>query len=95
MQDLELCRLLLGLDDPWRVEAVQVDQPSNRIDVVVGWGESRKKGLFKGSEAASCAECGQALPASGAVERIALRHLSFGAARTYLRVPAAGRARGV
>jgi hypothetical protein len=90
MQDLELCRVLLGLDEPWQVDAIQVDRPSNRIDVVVGWGGAGKKGLFKASKAGRCPDCRRALPATDGVQRVALRHLPFGASRTYLHVPAPG-----
>lgn len=92
MQDLDFCRQILGLTDPWQVQAVEIDQPSNRLDIYLGFGSSRKKGLFGGSEQGVCPACQTTLPPAGAYETITLRHLPLGGLRTYLHVPPAATA---
>lgn len=92
MQDLDFCRQILGLTDPWQVQAVEIDQPSNRLDIYIGFGGARKKGLFGGSEQAVCPACQTALPQTGDYEAISLRHLPLGGLRTYLHVPPAATA---
>lgn len=88
MQDLELCQQLLGLDSSWQVESVEIDAPSNRIDITIGFASPKKKTLFKGTEQARCGNCEQPLPKSTDIQRINLRHLPLAGKRTYLRVPA-------
>jgi hypothetical protein len=88
MQDLELCQQLLGLDSSWQVESVEIDAPSNRIDITIGFASPKKKALFKGAEQARCGNCDQPLPKSSEINRIVLRHLPLAGKRAYVRVPA-------
>ncbi len=90
MQDLDLCKQLLGLTDPWQVEAVEVDQPSNRLDIYIGFGVAGRKGLFGGGGQNRCPECHTELPRTGDFEAITLRHLPMAGLRTYLHVPPSG-----
>lgn len=87
MQDLELFKQLLGLQDPWQVEMVEVDTPSHRLDIYVGFTPAKKKGLFKGSEQARCPECQTDLPRTGDYDAVTLRHLPIAGLRAYLHVP--------
>lgn len=90
MQDLDLCKQLLGLTDPWQVEAVEVDQPSNRLDIYIGFGVAGRKGLFGGGGQSLCPRCHTQLPRTGDFEAVTLRHLPVTGLRTYLHVPPAG-----
>jgi hypothetical protein len=90
MQDLELFTQILGLQEPWHVEAVEVDEPSHRLDIYVGFAGTRKKGLFKGAEQARCPDCQAELPLTGDYEAVTLRHLPLAGLRTYLHVPPNG-----
>lgn len=89
MQDHELFGQILGLQDPWHVEAVEVDEPSHRLDIYIGFA-ARKKGLFKGAEQARCPECQSELPLTGDYDAVTLRHLPLAGLRTYLHVPPDG-----
>ncbi|MGQ0658623.1 MAG: hypothetical protein ACT4NU_11120 [Chromatiales bacterium] len=84
MLDSEFCRQILKLHEPWQVEGVQVDKPSNRIDIEVGFGPGRPS-LFRKHR--PCPRCRCALPFARDCKRIVLRHLNFGEMRTYLSVP--------
>ncbi|MEZ5444552.1 MAG: transposase family protein [Gammaproteobacteria bacterium] len=84
MLDTEFCRQILKLPEPWVVEDVRVDKPSNRIDVRIGL-PRHKRSLF--SRPATCPRCHRALPETGAGHRV-VRHLNIGEMRTYLTVPA-------
>ena len=90
MQDLDLCKQLLGLTGPWQVEAVEVDQPSNRLDIYIGFGTAGKKGVFSSGGQNRCPECHTELPRTGEFEAITLRHLPVAGLRTYLHVPPNG-----
>ncbi|MDZ7736468.1 MAG: hypothetical protein U5P41_10465 [Gammaproteobacteria bacterium] len=90
MQDLDFCKQVLGLSDPWQVEAVEVDQPSSRLDIYVGFGGGGKKGLFGGGGQNMCPQCHTELPRTGDYEAITLRHLPLAGLRTYLHVPPSG-----
>lgn len=85
MLDTEFCRQILKLPEPWVVEDVRVDKPSNRIDVRIGM-PRHKRSLF--SRQATCPRCHRALPETGGGQRV-IRHLNIGEMRTYLTVPAA------
>ena len=84
MLENEFCRQILKLHEPWQVEGVRVDKPSNRIDIDLGFGQGRAA-FFKKYH--TCPRCHRILPSSRHVERRVLRHLSFGEMRTYLSVP--------
>lgn len=90
MQDLDFCKQLLGLTDPWQVEAVELDQPSNRLDIYIGFGTTGKKGLFGGSGSILCPHCQTELPRTGDYDAVTLRHLPLANLRTYLHVPPNG-----
>lgn len=90
MQDLDFCKQVLGLSDPWQVEAVEIDQPSNRLDIYIGFGATGKKGLFGGSNQVQCSHCHTDLPRSGDYDAVTLRHLPIAGLRTYLHVPPPG-----
>jgi hypothetical protein len=85
MLDTEFCRQILKLPEPWVVEDVRVDKPSNRIDVRIGL-PKHKRSFF--SREATCPRCHRALPDLSGGQR-ALRHLNIGEMRTYLTVPTA------
>jgi len=89
MQDLDFCKQILGLSDPWQVEAVEIDPPSNRLDIYVGFGTGTRKGLF-GSSQNLCPQCHTELPRTGDYEAVTLRHLPLAGLRTYLHVPPSG-----
>ncbi len=90
MQDLDFCKQILGLQDPWQVQAVEIDPPSNRLDIYIGYAGGRKKGLFGSSDQATCPHCQASLPQTGDYEAVTLRHLPLANLRTYLHVPPAG-----
>ncbi|MFO1435148.1 MAG: hypothetical protein U1F34_01775 [Gammaproteobacteria bacterium] len=83
MLDTELFRNLLKLPEPWQVEEVRVDKPSNRIDIRIGF--ARRRSTFF-SKQASCPRCHRPLPESTGSART-LRHLNFGDMRAYLSIP--------
>jgi len=83
MLDNEFCRQVLKLHDPWQVEAVQVDKPSNRIDVDLGFGTGNS--LLRKRRV--CPRCRTPLPPPREHNRVVLRHMNFGEMRTYLSVP--------
>lgn len=83
MLDNEFCRQVLKLHDPWQVEAVQVDKPSNRIDVDLGFRSGSS--LFRKRRV--CPRCRTPLPPPREHNRVVLRHMNFGEMRTYLSVP--------
>ncbi|MEX2516549.1 MAG: hypothetical protein WD572_06510 [Gammaproteobacteria bacterium] len=88
MQDLDFCKQLLDLTDPWQVEAVEVDTPSRRLDIYIGYTGTRKKGLFGGgSENVRCPDCNTPLPKTGDYTAVSLRHLPIFGLRTFLHVP--------
>ena len=78
MQDTEILTLLLNLGDEWHINTVEVDQPSNRIDITIAHGPKKKKSFF-----------GKSKP-NGDVRSIKLRHLPISGMRTYLHVPLPG-----
>lgn len=82
MNNLELCRRLLGLTEPWRVARVEVDQGSRRLDVWItdqpgGEGLLSRIGLTSRPSAAVSAEG----------ERV-WRHLNAGSFRTFVHAQA-------
>ena len=78
MQDTEILSQILNLGDEWHVETVEIDRPSNRIDINVGIGPAKKKSLFGRKKSG---DDGQ---------KILLRHLPISGMRTFLYVPAPG-----
>lgn len=89
MQELDFFKQLLGLEDPWQVDSVEIDRPSNRLDIHIGYAGGRKKGLFGGNEKPHCPECSAELPSGDDYESVSLRHLPMAGLRTYLHVPPA------
>jgi probable selenium-dependent hydroxylase accessory protein YqeC len=49
MQDTELYRYLLGIEEPWTVERVTLDMENQRVDVWV----THPEGIFKGAPPSS------------------------------------------
>ncbi len=80
MQDRELYRHVLGLEDPWQVERVQLDVRGERVDV---WAV-HEEGL-----AWPCPECGTALPVYDHAPERVWRHLDTCQFKTFLhaRIP--------
>tara|TARA_R110002072_G_scaffold14582_9_gene60242 strand:- start:56503 stop:58056 length:1554 start_codon:yes stop_codon:yes gene_type:complete len=76
MQDTEILTLLLNLDDEWHINTVEVDRPSNRIDIAIAHGSKKKKSFFGNSKS------------NDDIQTIKLRHLPISGMRTYLHVPA-------
>lgn len=77
MQDTEILSQLLNLGDEWHVQSIDIDQPSNRIDITVAHGPAKKKSLFGRSKT------------TDDNQTVALRHLPFSGMRTFLHVPTA------
>jgi hypothetical protein len=78
MSDTEILSQVLNLGDEWHVQLAEVDQPSNRIDITIGFGPAKKKSLFGRKKVASD------------IETVALRHLPIFGMRTFLHVPQKG-----
>ncbi len=76
MRDIEFCTQILKLDDGWSVTGLEIDEPSNRIDITVSYGASSKRSFFKRSTASD-------------EQTKMLRHLPLLGMRTYLTVPIA------
>jgi hypothetical protein len=83
MLDTELFRNVLKLPEPWQVEEVRVDKPSNRIDIRIDL-IRRKSSFF--SKQVTCPRCHRPMPEPTGQERV-LRHLNIGEMRAYLTVP--------
>lgn len=78
MQDIEFCQELLKLDDAWSITEIEIDKPSNRLDITIRFGKQKKKSFFsRGSDDSD-------------QELITLRHLPVAEMRTYLHVPKPG-----
>jgi hypothetical protein len=78
MSDTEILSQILNLGDEWHVQSAEVDQPSNRIDITIGFGSARKKSLFGRNKTDSN------------VQTVTLRHLPIFGMRTFLHVPEKG-----
>ncbi len=78
MSDTEIISQILNLGEEWHVVSAEVDQPSNRIDITVGFGPAKKKSLFGRNKSNSD------------VQTISLRHLPIFGMRAFLHVPAPG-----
>ena len=80
MQDTELYRYVLGLEEPWRVERVKLDVAEGRIDIWAG----HKEGLRW-----PCPECGTKLPVYDHAPEREWRHLDTCQFKTFLhaRIP--------
>ena len=66
MKDTELYRRLLGLEDPWFVDRVELKMEEERVDVWV----KHKRGIQW-----KCPECGQVLSCHDHAEERSWRHL--------------------
>jgi len=78
MQNIEFCKELLKLDDDWSITEIEIDNPSNRLDITIRFGKQKKKSFFsRGSDDSN-------------QELITLRHLPLAGMRTYLHVPKPG-----
>lgn len=75
MQDTELYKHLLGLEEPWAVREIKLALAEQRVDV---WVEHRKDARW------SCPECGQELPLYDHSEERSWRHLDSCQFTTYL-----------
>lgn len=74
MQDIEILSQLLNLDGGFHIHSIEVDRPSNRIDIVITHGTVKKKFFGLGK----VADEGQ---------KTILRHLPIWGMRTFLHVP--------
>jgi hypothetical protein len=78
MQDTELLSQMLNLGDDWHVQSAEVDQPSNRIDITIGFGPAKKKSLFGRNKS------------ENDTKTVTLRHLPIFGMRAFLHVPEKG-----
>ncbi|MBL1142319.1 MAG: hypothetical protein HND53_09845 [Proteobacteria bacterium] len=78
MSDTEILSQILDLGDEWHIQFIEVDPPSNRVDITIGFGPTRKKSFFGRSKANSD------------IQTLSLRHLPILGMRTFLHVPAPG-----
>jgi transposase len=76
MQDKQLYEQILGLEEPWRVERVELDAEAQRVDVVV----THEDGVRW-----SCPDCQRALPCYDHSEERTWRHLDTCQFKTFLR----------
>lgn len=99
MQHLDFCTQILELSAPWQVDSIEIDQPSRRLDIFIGFDTSRKKsrfsilpptGLFGFSRPPTCPHCHSSLPQGNSFETVCLRHLPIAGMQTFLHVPAPG-----
>ena|GEM_PF-964951 len=79
MQDVELYRQLLGIEEPWQVESVDLSVPDQKVEVSVG----HAKGIRW-----ACPECGEELAVYDHSEERAWRHLDSCQFATWLRARA-------
>src|SRR5712691_57566 len=75
MQDVELYRHLLGIEQPWSVGRVDLDVAQQRVDV---WAEHAECHKW------ACPQCGQGLALYDHAEERAWRHLDSCQFKTYL-----------
>jgi len=80
MQDTELYRHVLGLEEPWRVERVQLDIRGEQVDIWAVHGEGMRW---------PCPECGVLLPVYDHAPERVWRHLDTCQFKTFLhaRIP--------
>ncbi|HPM10595.1 MAG TPA: ISL3 family transposase [Paludibacter sp.] len=80
MQDTELYRYVLGIEDPWRVDRISLNVKEERIDVWAVHGEGLRF---------SCPECGISLPIYDHAPERVWRHLDTCQFKTFLhaRIP--------
>ncbi len=74
MRDIEFCAQVLGLDQNWSVSNIEIDEPSNRIDITIAFAASSKRSLFKRGQPSN-------------IKTLPLRHLPVFGLRTFLHVP--------
>ncbi|MGQ0659130.1 MAG: hypothetical protein ACT4NU_13765 [Chromatiales bacterium] len=87
MQDNQLLGRILKIDYPWRIDRVELDEPSNRLDVHVALSGEHQRLKLWGPSASRCRRCHRELPDPGTLGHLTLRHIPLGETRTYLRVP--------
>lgn len=75
MQKIKLISQLLQLDSDWHIVSIDIDEPSNRIDINIHHGAKRKRKFFA-----------RATDQQEEQNIILLRHLPFAGMRTYLHV---------
>jgi hypothetical protein len=80
MQDTELYRYVLGIEDPWRVDRISLNVKEERVDVWAVHGEGLRF---------SCPECGISLPIYDHAPERVWRHLDTCQFKTFLhaRIP--------
>ena len=74
MRDTEFCAQVLKLEEGWTASNIEIDRPSNRIDITINYGDSGKRSFFKRRHD----------PELG---YDTLRHLPIFGIRTFLHVP--------
>jgi len=87
MQDNQTLGRILKIDSPWRIDQIEIDEPSNRLDVHVALGGERPRFKLWGSRASRCGKCRRELPDADGLGHVTLRHVPVGALRTYMRIP--------
>lgn len=87
MQDNQILGRILKIDSPWRIDQVELDEPSNRLDVHVTLRGEQPRLKLWGSRVSRCGKCRRELPNADALGYVTLRHIPLGATRVYLRVP--------
>lgn len=89
MLDVDLCKQILKLQDPWQVVKIEMDAPSNRLDIHLGFQAEKKRGLFRSAGQQQKLDCGCEIP--DPIEQTStVRHLNMADLRTYLHVPTPG-----
>jgi phage anti-repressor protein len=77
MSDTEILSQILNLGDEWHIQSTEVDRPSNRLDITIGFGPAKKKSFFGSNKVDS-------------FPLVTLRHLPIFRMRTFLHVPEQG-----
>jgi|GEM_PF-5180554 len=102
MLDLEFCKQILGIQAPWQVLSVTIDQPAKRLDIHIGFTGAIKRSVFgftlkKGGLGLggqpSCPYCHTIIPKNGDYKTVRVRHLPLAGFATYLHVPEPGTVR--
>lgn len=78
MSDTEILSQVLNFGDEWHIQSAEVDQPSNRLDITIGFGPAKKKSFFGSNKVES------------STPLVTLRHLPILGMRTFLHVPEQG-----
>jgi hypothetical protein len=86
MQATELCAYVLSVDDPWRVERVDVNEGGLRMDIHVAF-KRASRSWFSRVAKKTCSKCGTTLTVTKGSEAKVWRHTNLGPLQTYVHVP--------